>query len=243
MAIYYAMPLLQIGDSSSCGAAARGVRFPACSRTRSSGATGETGDAHLLCTDRKTAGQLIYGARVDDVRASKLLSLVLRHDPGRIGIELDGNGWVAVPTLLSALDAHGTALTRERLASIVAASDKKRFALDEAADRIRANQGHSVEVDLGLAASTPPGRLYHGTPRRNLDSILRSGLERRGRHAVHLSADVETARRVGSRRGAHVVLAVDAAAMHTEGHAFSVSDNGVWLVEAVPAHRLTVLGP
>jgi putative RNA 2'-phosphotransferase len=179
---------------------------------------------------------------MDDVRASKLLSLVLRHDPGRIGIELDGHGWVAVPALLSALDAHGSTLSRERLASIVASSDKQRFALDEAADRIRANQGHSVDVDLGLAGSTPPARLYHGTPTRNLDSILRTGLDRRARHAVHLSPDVGTARRVGARRGDHAVLVVDAAAMHADGHAFSVSDNGVWLVGSVPARYLTVMG-
>ena len=179
---------------------------------------------------------------MDDIRASKLLSLVLRHDPGRIGIELDGNGWVGVPVLLAALDAHGSALTRERLASIVASSDKQRFALDETADRIRANQGHSVDVELGLAESAPPGQLYHGTPSRNLDSILRSGLDRRARHAVHLSPDVGTARRVGARRGEHIVLVVDAAAMHADGHIFSVSDNGVWLVGTVPARYLTVLG-
>jgi putative RNA 2'-phosphotransferase len=178
---------------------------------------------------------------MDEIRASKLLSLVLRHDPGRIGIELDANGWVAVPTLLSALDAHGSTLTRERLASIVASSDKQRFALDVAADRIRANQGHSVDVDLGLSGSAPPAQLYHGTPARNLDSILSTGLDRRARHAVHLSPDVETARRVGARRGEHVVLVVDAAAMHADGHGFSVSDNGVWLVESVPARYLTVL--
>ena len=179
---------------------------------------------------------------MDDIRASKLLSLVLRHDPGRIGIELDGNGWVAVPVLLTALDTHETPLSRERLASIVASSDKQRFAIDDAADRIRANQGHSVDVDLGLVVSTPPGQLYHGTPSRNLDSILQSGLDRRARHAVHLSPDVQTARRVGARRGAHVVLVVDAPAMHADGHVFWVSDNGVWLVESVPARYLTVLG-
>jgi putative RNA 2'-phosphotransferase len=179
---------------------------------------------------------------MDDVRASKLLSLVLRHDPGRVGIELDANGWVAVPVLLSALDAHGSTLSRERLASIVAVSDKQRFALDEAADRIRANQGHSVEVDLGLVVSTPPARLYHGTPSRNLATIMGTGLDRRARHAVHLSPDVETAQRVGARRGAHVVLLVDAAAMEADGHVFSVSDNGVWLVGSVPARYLTVLG-
>jgi putative RNA 2'-phosphotransferase len=103
------------------------------------------------------------------------------------------------------------------------------------------DQGHSVEIDIALVGSTPPARLYHGTPDHNLDSILRSGLDRRARHAVHLSPDVETARRVGSRRGTPVLFVVDAAAMHTDGHSFSVSDNGVWLVGSVPARYLAVL--
>ena len=178
---------------------------------------------------------------MNDIRTSKLLSLVLRHDPARIGIELDANGWVAVPVLLEALRAHGKPLTRERLAAVVAASDKQRFALDPDADRIRANLGHSVPVDLDLTATTPPPRLYHGTPSGNRDSILATGLDRRARHAVHLSPDVATARRVGARRGRCLVFVVDSAAMHGAGHAFSVSANGVWLVESVPARYLTLL--
>lgn len=177
---------------------------------------------------------------VDDVRLSKLLSLVLRHDPGRIGVSLDSAGWISVPTLLAALAEHGYDVSRERLAHVVARSDKQRFVLDEGTNRIRANQGHSVPVDLGLPPSHPPTVLYHGTPVRNVESILREGLVPKGRHAVHLSADQVTAHRVGARRGAHVVLAINASAMHRDGHTFFVSANGVWLTESVPARYLRV---
>jgi putative RNA 2'-phosphotransferase len=120
----------------------------------------------------------------------------------------------------------------------VRTSDKQRFALDEDGLRIRANQGHSVEVDLGLTESTPPGRLFHGTPLRNLGAIMSDGLLPGTRHAVHLSSDVETAQRVGARRGTYVVLVVDAEAMHADGHSFTVSANGVWLVPTVPSRYL-----
>jgi putative RNA 2'-phosphotransferase len=176
---------------------------------------------------------------VDDRRASKLLSLVLRHDPALIGVTLDRAGWVDVQVLLDALAHHGRPMSAEQLARVVRTSDKQRFALDDSNRRIRANQGHSVEVDLGLPASTPPGRLFHGTPLRNIDAILSEGLLPGRRHAVHLSSDVETAQRVGARRGSSVVLVVDAEAMHADGHSFTVSANGVWLVRAVPARYVS----
>jgi putative RNA 2'-phosphotransferase len=175
---------------------------------------------------------------VDDRRASKLLSLVLRHDPGVIGITLDRAGWVDVGVLLAALTRHGRPMSAEQLARVVHTSDKQRFALDESGHRIRANQGHSVEVDLGLAAASPPGRLFHGTPLRNLDAIMSEGLLPGLRHAVHLSSDVETARRVGARRGKCVVLVIDAEAMQADGHTSTFSANGVWLVPAVPSRYL-----
>ncbi len=178
---------------------------------------------------------------MDPVRTSKLLSRVLRHDPAAIGITLDPAGWVDVDTLLSALRAHGHRLSQAELRQLVAASDKQRFALDPGANRIRANQGHSVEVDLGLPPATPPALLYHGTPVRNLESILADGINRGSRHDVHLSPDVETARRVGARRGRCAVLVVQALAMHQDGHPFSVSDNGVWLTRQVPARYLSRL--
>jgi putative RNA 2'-phosphotransferase len=178
---------------------------------------------------------------VDAVRTSKLLSRILRHDPASVGITLDEAGWVEVDTLLAALGAHGYRLSRVELQDLVFTSDKQRFALDLATDRIRANQGHSISVDLGLPSAVPPDRLYHGTPIRNVESILAHGIHRGARHDVHLSPDVETARRVGARRGPYAVLVVDARAMHADGQEFSVSDNGVWLVRQVPAGYLSVL--
>jgi putative RNA 2'-phosphotransferase len=175
---------------------------------------------------------------VDDVKLSKRLSYVLRHDPGSIGLTLGEAGWVPVPDLLSALERDGVVVSRERLESLVARNDKQRFTIDAAQDRIRANQGHSVPVDLGLAAAVPPCRLYHGTAQRNVAAILAEGLLKGSRHAVHLSPDPGTARRVGTRHGSPVVLEVEAAAMHAAGYQFEVSDNGVWLTERVPPEFL-----
>jgi len=146
---------------------------------------------------------------------------------------------VGVDELLGALRGHGLALTRTQLAEIVSACDKQRFAFDPAGERIRANQGHSVPVELGLARQTPPPVLFHGTVAAALPGIRTAGLTRRGRHHVHLSVDVDTARAVGGRRGTAVVLQVDAAAMAADGFAFYRSANGVWLVDAVPPRYLT----
>jgi putative RNA 2'-phosphotransferase len=175
-----------------------------------------------------------------DVQLSKRLSLVLRHRPESIGIRLDPQGWVDVGELLGALGTHGTGMSRDDLARVVTENDKQRFEWDRRLDRIRARQGHSRQVDLGLAPSTPPDVLFHGTPRRNLTSITATGLDRRRRHHVHLSEDRETARRVGARRGESVVLRVDAGAMAADGTTFWRTDNGAWLVDAVPARYLTL---
>lgn len=169
---------------------------------------------------------------MDRVAKSRFLSYVLRHRPDEIGLVLDREGWVAIDELLAALAAHGRALDRADLETIVRESDKQRFAIR--GDRIRASQGHSVRVDLALPPSEPPAILYHGTVRGVLEAIRREGLIRGSRTHVHLSADVETAAKVGARRGKPVILKVDAAAMHREGHRFFRSDNGVWLIEAVP---------
>jgi len=174
-----------------------------------------------------------------DVKLSKRLSYVLRHDPDSIGIALDPSGWVLVPDLLAALERNGVNVSRDRLESVVATNDKHRFTLDAARDRIRANQGHSVPVDLGLAPVVPPERLYHGTAAHAVPAILRDGLRRGSRHAVHLSPDAATARRVGARHGSPAVLEIDAAGMHAAGYRFEVSDNGVWLTERVPPEFLT----
>lgn len=168
------------------------------------------------------------------VTVSKYLSKHLRHQPERLGLSLAPGGWVEVDALLAACARHGMRITPAELQEVVARNDKRRFAFDESGTRIRANQGHSVDVDLQLAPVTPPNRLYHGTAERTLPAILQEGLHKMARHHVHLSADIETARKVGARHGKPTVLAVDAGVMHRAGYIFYRSDNGVWLVDAVP---------
>ncbi|MER7196495.1 RNA 2'-phosphotransferase [Streptomyces sp. CB01635] len=174
------------------------------------------------------------------VKVSKYLSKHLRHQPERIGLTLDEGGWVEIGTLLAAAAAHGFRITRDELDHVVAANDKRRFAIE--GSRIRASQGHTVDVDLGLLPATPPAYLYHGTVASALDAIRAEGLRPMSRHDVHLSPDRETATRVGARRGRPVVLSVDAGAMHRDGHTFRVSANGVWLTEAVPPRYLRFRG-
>jgi putative RNA 2'-phosphotransferase len=165
------------------------------------------------------------------IRLSKRMSKALRHQPERVGLTLDPAGWVPVADLLEALG-----ISAEDMREVVERNDKKRFTID--GDRIRANQGHSVEVELGLPAATPPDVLFHGTVAQYLDDIMRDGLRPMSRHDVHLSPDRETARRVGARRGRPLILTVDAKAMHADGHEFRLSANGVWLVQHVPARYL-----
>ncbi|MEV5972103.1 RNA 2'-phosphotransferase [Streptomyces sp. NPDC051921] len=166
------------------------------------------------------------------VKVSKYLSKHLRHQPERIGLVLDPQGWTEIDALLEAAAAHGFPITRAELDHVVAANDKKRFAIE--GTRIRASQGHTVPVDLGLPAVEPPAYLYHGTVAASLPAIRAEGLRPMARHHVHLSPDRETATRVGARRGRPVVLSVDAGAMHRAGHVFHVSANGVWLSDGVP---------
>jgi putative RNA 2'-phosphotransferase len=175
----------------------------------------------------------------DTVQRSKFLSLILRHQPEKIGLTLDAAGWVEVDVLLAACGAHGVAMTRAELEALVAGSDKQRFALSADGLRIRANQGHSVPVELGYEPAEPPAVLYHGTVVRFLDGIQREGLKKGQRHHVHLSATPDTAVAVGSRRGEAIVLQVDAAAMRREGHLFYRTPNGVWLTEAVPPRYIS----
>ena len=179
---------------------------------------------------------------MNDLRLSKLLSLVLRHEPGRLGLALDPAGWVEVEMLLAACAREKIPLTRARLEQIVAASDKQRFAFDETRARIRASQGHSVAVELGYVPREPPEILHHGTVEKFLPSIRVQGLRKGARHHVHLSADVATAAKVGARRGPPVILTVRSGAMHRAGQAFFLSTNGVWLVDAVPAEFLDGTG-
>jgi putative RNA 2'-phosphotransferase len=172
------------------------------------------------------------------VEISKFLSFVLRHKPKAIGITLDAEGWVAVDELLAAGARHGQSITWQQVEEVVATNDKKRFSFSPDGQLIRANQGHSVEVDLGLAPVEPPDLLYHGTVERVLDSIRKEGLLRGNRHHVHLSADRETATRVGQRRGRPVVLVVEAGRMFRDGYSFYQSENGVWLAKTVPPKYL-----
>jgi putative RNA 2'-phosphotransferase len=175
------------------------------------------------------------------VKISKFLSRHLRHAPEDLGLTLEPGGWVEVEALLDGCGRSGYPLTRLELDEIVETSDKQRFAFDETGTRIRANQGHSVEVDLQLEPATPPDVLYHGTAANTVEVILQTGLLRMKRHHVHLSSATPTAQKVGSRHGKPVVLHVDAAAMHRDGITFYCSANGVWLVDAVPPQYLHVL--
>jgi putative RNA 2'-phosphotransferase len=172
------------------------------------------------------------------IRVSKYLSKHLRHQPERLGLTLQPGGWIEVDTLLTACERHRFPISRDDLDEVVASCEKQRFSFDEAGTRIRANQGHSVEVDLELAPVEPPATLYHGTNERAAGSISAEGLSKMARHHVHLSADTATAERVGSRRGRPVIFVVDAEAMHRDGHCFYVSANGVWLVDRVPPRYL-----
>jgi len=169
---------------------------------------------------------------------SKLLSFVLRHDPGSFGLTLERDGWVEVDGLLRALAAHGRPLARAELERIVRESDKQRFALSADGERIRANQGHSVDVELGYEAAPPPPLLFHGTVERFLEAIRSEGLKRGERHHVHLSATPELALSVGARRGRPILLEIDAAGMAHTGHEFFCTPNGVWLTSHVPANFL-----
>lgn len=175
------------------------------------------------------------------VTVSKYLSKHLRHAPEAIGITLEPNGWVGVDDLLAATARHGFPITREELEEVVRGSDKQRFALDPTGTKLKANQGHSTEVELHFTAAAPPAVLYHGSVERNVESILATGLDKGRRHHVHLSKDIATATTVGSRRGEAIIFVVDAARMAADGLPFWVSDNGVWLADAVPPQYLRVL--
>lgn len=167
-------------------------------------------------------------------RISKDLAKHLRHAPHELGLTLQTGGWVPVDDLLQAARDHGFPMSYDELIECVETNDKRRFSFDETGDLIRANQGHSVEVDLQLDERRPPEVLYHGTTETFLPSILAVGLNRGRRHHVHLSEDIQTARKVGSRRGVPVVLKVEAGRMHEEGRTLFRSANGVWLTDAVP---------
>ena len=171
-------------------------------------------------------------------RISKFLSKYLRHEPEALGLTLAPGGWVMVDELLAACSKKNFPISRTQLDEVVEKNSKKRFSFDPTGKQIRANQGHSVEVDLQLEPQVPPKVLYHGTAERNLSSVLSTGLQKMARHHVHLSKDIPTATAVGSRHGRPVVLAIDAEAMYKAGFTFYCSDNGVWLADSIPPEFL-----
>jgi putative RNA 2'-phosphotransferase len=168
------------------------------------------------------------------VKFSKLLSRALRHDPRLLGLQLDSQGWADVDALLVGVNARGFVFTFDLLREVVEKNDKKRFSFSEDEKKIRANQGHSINIDLGLEPVTPPEILYHGTASQFIESIRCSGLSPRKRRHVHLSPDEQTAQSVGRRHGEPIVLAIRAGEMQARGHAFYLSANHVWLTKSVP---------
>jgi putative RNA 2'-phosphotransferase len=169
-------------------------------------------------------------------KTGKFPGYILRHDPASIGLTLTPQGWAGIDDLIA---RSGLPLTREIIEHTVATCDKQRFSLNADKTMIRANQGHSFPVDPGLTAVRPPDMLFHGTGEKSLAAILEQGLTRQSRQHAHLSPDRDTARKVGMRHGRPAILAINAGAMHHDGHAFFRSENGVWLCGAVPPTYIT----
>lgn len=175
------------------------------------------------------------------VTVSKFLSKHLRHEPETLGLVLEPGGWVSVEELLVGASRIGFSIGIDELKQVVAESDKQRFAFDATGSKIRANQGHSTEVDLQLIETEPPERLYHGTVAKFVEAILAEGLRKMNRHDVHLSKDVQTATKVGQRRGKPVILVIESAKMAADGYKFRMSANGVWLTDHVPPQYIRLL--
>ena len=176
-----------------------------------------------------------------EVRLSRFISLVLRHNPGAAGVHMDAHGWVAVDELLAGTEKAGHPMDRATLERIVRYNNKKRFAFSEDGTKIRARQGHSIPVDLELIRREPPALLYHGTAERTVPSIKAEGIRKMSRQHVHLSDSFETALQVGRRHGKPAVLTINSAAMSRDGIAFYRSENGVWLCDYVSPIYFTKL--
>lgn len=172
---------------------------------------------------------------------SKFISKYLRHEPESLGLNLEPGGWVFITDLLDGAEKHGFPITKAELFQVVAENDKQRFSLDETESKIRANQGHSTSVDLQLSEAEPPPQLFHGTVSKFLDAILVEGLKKMNRHDVHLSKDMQTASKVGERRGKPVILVIDSAKMAADGYKFRLSENGVWLTDHVPPKYIRLM--
>ena len=175
----------------------------------------------------------------DDVSLGRFISLVLRHDPESAGVTLDEHGWADVDGLIKGVCATGRKLDMETLERIVRENNKQRYSFNEDKTRIRANQGHSVDVDVQMQEAVPPDVLYHGTADRLLDDIREKGILKMSRRFVHLSKDMDTAEKVGARHGKPVVLVIDTAKMSADGYIFRISENGVWQSEDIPWRYVT----
>ena len=169
------------------------------------------------------------------------MSLILRHNPQKIGMTLDESGWADTKLLIEGMRRNGHRVTLENLKEIVATNEKQRFKFSDDYSQIRANQGHSIDVDVEMKEITPPDTLYHGTATRFLEAIKTEGLISKSRLHVHLSGDKETAVNVGARHGKPVVLAINAAKMQKDGFVFRLSENGVWLTDSVPPEYIRQL--
>lgn len=177
----------------------------------------------------------------DIARISRFLSLVLRHKPETIGLYINEHGWADVEELMSKMNTHNLKITRDTLNKVVAINNKQRFSFNDDNTKIRANQGHSIAVELHLKEAIPPLYLYHGTGEKAVASILKTGLQKKDRHHVHLSLDIQTAISVGKRHGKPKVLSVAARQMQRDGYKFYLSENNVWLAEFVPIQYLKLL--
>lgn len=174
----------------------------------------------------------------DKEQLGKYISYILRHHPEAIGITLDEHGWADVVELLKGINEAGRKIDMELLEEIVATNNKKRYSFNEDKTLIRANQGHSIDVDVELKQCTPPDFLWHGTGEKYVVSIDKQGLRPKSRLHVHLSADYDTAVNVGSRHGKPIVYKINSKAMSEAGYEFFKSENGVWLTKEVPVQYL-----
>lgn len=173
-------------------------------------------------------------------KISKFLSYILRHHPELIDLNLDEKGWANVNEIIAKSANDNQGFTFEELNEIVETNDKKRFVFNEDKTRIRANQGHSIGIDLNLKPQQPPELLYHGTAQANVDSILKTGIEKRSRQHVHLSLDIETATKVGMRHGKPIILTISTGKMFEDGILFYLSENNVWLTDFVNPCYITL---
>ncbi|MBN7573680.1 MULTISPECIES: RNA 2'-phosphotransferase [Clostridium] len=170
-----------------------------------------------------------------DMRISKFISLILRHKPEEIGLTLDEYGYISTSDLINGLNKKGYKVTISDIERIVAEDGKQRYSFNNDKTKIKANQGHSIKVNLELQAIKPPKVLYHGTATRFMDSICREGIKKQNRQYVHLSADIETATKVGKRHGELVIFKINSEQMNKDGYKFFLSENKVWLTDYVPA--------